>query len=98
VPFNLSTGELLVVLLVAVCVFGGRLPEVARKVASAIAEFKRGMREELRRMEHDLGPPTDWRAPPDGEACRGLGGPTTTPEPDEENPASPAPGPGPVSS
>lgn len=90
-PFNLSTGELLVVLLVAVCVFGGRLPEVARKVASAIAEFKRGMREELRRMEHDIGPPTDWRMPPDGEACPGLGGPTAPP--DEEKPAPPPAGP-----
>jgi sec-independent protein translocase protein TatA len=64
VPFNLSTGELLVLLLVAVVVFGGKLPNVARKVGSTISDFKRGMRDEMRRVEDDLTPPPDW-TPPD---------------------------------
>jgi len=80
VPFNLSTGELLVLLLVAVVVFGGRLPTVARKVGSTISEFKRGMRDEVRRMEHDFtppAPPPGWSPPQDPE-------PRDDPEPRED--------------
>ena len=69
-PFNLSTGELLVLLVVAVLVFGGRLPSVARKVASTITDLKRGMRDEMRRMEDDItppAPPPGWSPPPDAE-------------------------------
>ena len=67
-PFNLSTGELLVFLLVAVVIFGGRLPNVARKVGSTISDFKRGMRDEVRRMEDDFrpaSPPSNWTPPND---------------------------------
>ena len=67
-PFNLSTGELLVFLLVAVVIFGGRLPGVARKVGSTISDFKRGMRDEVRRMEDDFtpaAPPLGWTPPSD---------------------------------
>jgi TatA/E family protein of Tat protein translocase len=68
VPFNLSTGELLVLLVVAVLVFGGRLPRVARKVGSAVTDLKRGMRDEMRRMDDDIRPPPpDWRPPQDPE-------------------------------
>lgn len=78
-PFNLGFPELLVVLVVSILVFGGRLPEVARKVASAMGEFKRGMREEFRRMDvatrdDESRPPPDWQPPPDGAECEGLGG------------------------
>ena len=53
-PFDLSMGEILVILFVALLVFGGKLPETARKFGSAFAEFKRGMREELRKVEHGI--------------------------------------------
>jgi sec-independent protein translocase protein TatA len=59
-------GELLVLLLVAVLVFGGRLPEVARKFGSAISEFKRGMRDEMRKVEDQMRPEEprqEWRRP-----------------------------------
>ena len=72
-PFNLSTGELLVLLLVAVLVFGGRLPSVARKVGSAVTDLKRGMRDEMRRMDDDIRPPPpppDWRPPQDPEPLK----------------------------
>jgi TatA/E family protein of Tat protein translocase len=66
VPFDLSMGEVLLVLFVALLVFGGKLPDTARKVGSALSEFKRGMREELRKVEdgvrHDA-PPPEWRPP-----------------------------------
>jgi TatA/E family protein of Tat protein translocase len=66
VPFDLSMGEFLVILFVALLVFGGRLPETARKVGSALSEFKRGMREELRKVEDGVrtdGAPPEWRRP-----------------------------------
>lgn len=75
-PFDLGFQEMVVILLVAILVFGGRLPEVARKVGRAISEFRRGMREEFRRVDEavrDDAPPEGWTAPPDGEECPGLG-------------------------
>ena len=80
-PFNLSTGEIFVLLIVAVLVFGGSLPDVARKVARGIGEFRRGMSEELRRIDShlqdapsdDQQPPPDWTPPPDGADCDGFG-------------------------
>ena len=50
-PFNLSTGELLVLLAVAVVAFGGRLPDVARRIGQTIAQFRRGMSAEMRRVD-----------------------------------------------
>lgn len=65
-PFDLSMGEVLLILFVALLVFGGKLPETARKVGQALSEFKRGMREELRKVEEgartDSAPP-EWRPP-----------------------------------
>ena len=77
-PFNLSTGEVAVLLLVAVLVFGGKLPEVARKVARSIADLKRNFSNEMRKIdtavetEEDPTPPEDWTPPPDGEECQGF--------------------------
>ncbi len=79
-PFNLGTGELLLLGLVALLVFGGRLPKVAKQVGSAITQFRRGLREEMRKIEDDTesaaeeepAPPPNWTPPPDGEDCRGL--------------------------
>ena len=46
-PFNLGFGELFVLAMVAIIMFGGQLPDVARKVGRGITEFKRGMNEQL---------------------------------------------------
>jgi sec-independent protein translocase protein TatA len=48
-PGNLGPGELLVVMLFAVLLFGKRLPEVGRSLGKGIVEFKKG----LRGMEDD---------------------------------------------
>ena len=78
-PFNLSTGEIMVLLIVAILVFGGRLPQVARKVARGVGEFRRGMNEEMRRIDAHTridvedAPPPDWSQPPDGADCDGFG-------------------------
>jgi sec-independent protein translocase protein TatA len=94
-PFNLSTGEIMVLLVVAILVFGGRLPEVARKVARGVGEFRRGMNEEMRRIDastriDDDAPPPEWTRPPDGADCDGFG--RIRPEA-EETPDAPEPAP-----
>jgi Tat protein translocase TatB subunit len=52
VPFNLGTGELLLILFVALLVLGPtKLPEAARQVGRAMSEFRRvstGFQAELR--------------------------------------------------
>ncbi|MGH7162708.1 MAG: Sec-independent protein translocase subunit TatA/TatB [Planctomycetota bacterium] len=65
-PFNLSAGELLVVFVVALLLFGGRLPEVARALGRTLTEFKRGLSEETRRIERDIS--RDAEAPKGGRA------------------------------
>lgn len=81
-PFNLSTGEIVVLLIVALLVFGGRLPEVARKVGRTVSQFRRGMDDEMRRIDVALRaenlppppkPPTPREPPAQGED--GAGGP-----------------------
>lgn len=75
-PFNLGFSEILVLLVVAIIVFGGNLPDAARKIGRSISELKRGWNEEIDRMkpDFDLGdePPPDWKPPPDGDDCKGL--------------------------
>jgi sec-independent protein translocase protein TatA len=41
---NLQPGEMLVVMVVAVLLFGKRLPEVGRSLGKGIVEFKKGLR------------------------------------------------------
>lgn len=41
--FGLSPAEMMIVLVVAVLLFGNRLPSVARSAGKSFTEFKRGM-------------------------------------------------------
>jgi sec-independent protein translocase protein TatA len=43
-PFNIGIGELVLVLIVALLVFGGRLPEVGRSLGKGLLEFKEGLK------------------------------------------------------
>lgn len=73
-PFNLSTGEILVLLVVAVVVFGGRLPDVARKLGHAIGEFRRGMSAEMRKVDAEVRrTERAWDEPADARECDGTG-------------------------
>ena len=86
-PFNLGFGELFVLAIVAIIVFGGQLPEVARKVGRGVADFKAGMTGHLNEIRSDVdiradleadpspkpeAPPADWEPPPQDGDCPGM--------------------------
>jgi sec-independent protein translocase protein TatA len=43
--FNLGGGEMLVIGLIALLLFGARLPKVARSLGQSVNEFKQGMKD-----------------------------------------------------
>jgi sec-independent protein translocase protein TatA len=43
--FDVGSGEMMVIAIIALMVFGRRLPEVARSLGKSVNEFKKGMRE-----------------------------------------------------
>jgi sec-independent protein translocase protein TatA len=45
---DVGPGELLVILIAALLLFGGRLPEVARNLGRSVASFKRGLSDAAR--------------------------------------------------
>jgi sec-independent protein translocase protein TatA len=47
---GLSPGEIVIVLVLGLLLFGSRLPQVGRSLGRSLAEFKRG----LRGLEHEL--------------------------------------------
>ena len=43
--FGIGTQELIIVGIIAVMLFGSRLPQVARSMGKSIVEFKKGLKE-----------------------------------------------------
>ncbi|MBI3271375.1 MAG: twin-arginine translocase TatA/TatE family subunit [Planctomycetes bacterium] len=79
---NLGTTEMLVIFVVALLLFGKRLPEVGRSLGKAFGEFKRG----LRGIEDELKGEIFSDAP-------GRPGPAAPPSPVPPFPPFPAPPP-----
>lgn len=82
--------EILVVLLVALIIFGPRLPEVARSVGKGYLEFRRGLRSlenEIEFADADVEVSEPSRKKP-AEAAQPAGGPNAGSEP--ATPPSPA--------
>jgi sec-independent protein translocase protein TatA len=58
---DLGMGEILLILVVALLIYGGRLPDVARAIGRSIGELKRGMTETRDAVTTGL---TDAEEPP----------------------------------
>jgi len=46
--FDIGSGELMLILVLALLLFGGRLPDVARNLGRSVAELKRGFSDSTR--------------------------------------------------
>jgi len=67
----LSPWHILLVLIVALLLFGNRLPEVARSLGKAVTEFKRGLHDVQKEFDRDdvddEPPPRKLRSPAEDE-------------------------------
>jgi sec-independent protein translocase protein TatA len=43
--FNIGNGEMLIILVIALVLFGSRLPDVARSLGKSVNSFKRGLKD-----------------------------------------------------
>lgn len=74
--FGLSQWEVLVILIVALLLFGHKLPSVMRGLGSSVKEFKKGMAEDASPAQAPPAPP----AAPSGAIAREAGPAQTTPK------------------
>jgi sec-independent protein translocase protein TatA len=75
--FGIGTGELIIVGLIALLLFGNRLPSVMRSLGQGVNEFKKGLND----VQHEMENPTS--TPP-----QELEKPTTPTEPANTPPTS----------
>ena len=62
---NIGITELIVILLIALLLFGGRLPEVGRNLGRGISQFKKGLRDMEQEIQSDDKKPDDTTKKPD---------------------------------
>lgn len=53
-PFGVSITELVIIMVVAVVLFGSRLPEVARNLGSSYQQFRKGLNDIQSTLKADL--------------------------------------------
>jgi sec-independent protein translocase protein TatA len=53
---ELGSGEILLLMILALLIYGGRLPEVARALGRSVAELKRGLTETKQAVASQLDP------------------------------------------
>jgi sec-independent protein translocase protein TatA len=80
--FGIGPMEMLVVGIVAVLLFGNRLPEVARSLGKSLNEFKKGMQE----FEHEV--KTSIYSDPPSRMTYQDRIPSSAPQPDPTPPAA----------
>jgi sec-independent protein translocase protein TatA len=80
---ELGSGEIFIILLVALLIYGGRLPQVAMALGRSLREFKRGMEETKNLVRSHVEVDLDAVAPAPRKVVRM---PEDLPE-DEEEPA-----------
>lgn len=54
-PFSLGWTEIIIVLIIALLLFGRRLPEVGRSLGRGIVEFKKGLRDVEDEVKAEIG-------------------------------------------
>jgi sec-independent protein translocase protein TatA len=90
--FGLGYGEMMIVGIVAVLLFGGRLPSVARSMGRSLTEFKKGMQDIDRdvkdAMYHE--PPAVTHDDYDEPRAPRFEPPTTPPRTESDDAATPA--------
>ena len=95
--FFTGTWEWIIVVVVAILLFGRRLPQVGRSLGRGIVEFKKGVRE----LEDDIDDATEPKTSGDGSPPKDAKAdakasdaapapPTDKPAPSDESPKSPA--------
>jgi sec-independent protein translocase protein TatA len=91
-PFNIGPGELIIILAIALIVFGpGKLPEIGSAVGKSLREFRRAASDVADATRVDTPPPAAASAPPAPVAPPATA-PAATPSasPSDDDPGQPA--------
>ncbi len=66
----IGTPELVIILVLALVMFGGKLPEVARSLGKSVNQFKRGLKDIDENVSRDEPPPPPKSIPSSAEVAQ----------------------------